>query len=520
MSIRADGVVSGINTSGIVSELSAIYGRPKKILEARINIVEQRRTAFSELNTMMSSLKDSLTAIQDVTDFRSFTASQSEASESFFTVTADGSATAGTYSIGVQATAKSEMHVISGTNNTSGGTAGFTSATSTVANGTLRITWDSQTKAEDAGFAEDSTGLGYFEITVGTDTNLSELASTLDAKAGISSYVLNDGDEFYLVLQSEKTGEDYGFTIGYLETSTTLSGTGTTQERYLNMMVSDVSTTNDTSANLDSRSSSTNATTAGTDAVIYANGIEVSNDTNTFSDTINGLTITAIAVSDEDGDGLSATPDSGDTYDATVTLDVSSISDKVDDFVASYNKIITYINNRTVFDTEANTRGIFNGDANTRTIVRRLQQIIGDRYSDLQTANGVDLTLNSLSVMGVTLSSSDDGTLTFSSSDFADALEDHQFDVEAMFSDDSDGVSETLITTLDDYIKSYTGVFAKIDDTLSGQIDSLEKQVDRWKDRIASYEARLFKQFTAMEKIAGSMQTSGQFLTSFFSKKS
>ena len=331
MSIRADGVVSGINTSGLVSELSAIYGRPKKILEARISVVDQRRTAFSDLNDMMSTLKDSLTDIQEVTEFRAFSSSQSEDSESYFTVTSDGAATAGTYEIGVQATAKSEMHVISGTNQTAdGGTKGFSAKTSTVANGTIRVTWDNQTEAEDAGFLEDTTGNGYFEVTVGTDTNLSQLASTLDSKAGISAYVLNDGDEFYLVLQSEKTGEDFGFSIGYTETSTSLSGT---TDRYLNMMVGDVGSTNGTASSLDTRSASTNATTSAQDAVIYANGISVSGSTNVFSDTIAGLTINAIAVSDADASAGTAGEDSGDVFDATVALDTSAISGKVASFV-------------------------------------------------------------------------------------------------------------------------------------------------------------------------------------------
>jgi flagellar capping protein FliD len=44
----------------------------------------------------------------------------------------------------------------------------------------------------------------------------------------------------------------------------------------------------------------------------------------------------------------------------------------------------------------------------------------------------------------------------------------------------------------------------------------LQKQIARWETRIEQYEARLYSQFTAMEKIAGAMKTTSSFLTSFF----
>ena len=114
--------------------------------------------------------------------------------------------------------------------------------------------------------------------------------------------------------------------------------------------------------------------------------------------------------------------------------------------------------------------------------------------------------------------------MSFTASTFKSAIIDYQSDVEALFSgQDSSGVdysfSSQMVTELKNAAQPFTGTLAKIDTLMTNQVKSLNKQIDRWEVRIKSYEARLLKQFTAMEKVAGSMQTTGSFLTSFFAKK-
>ena len=90
-----------------------------------------------------------------------------------------------------------------------------------------------------------------------------------------------------------------------------------------------------------------------------------------------------------------------------------------------------------------------------------------------------------------------------------------------MLADESNDLSfsaamEGLITT---YTTSTTGTIATIKSNTSDQIKSLKTQVTRWEARIKAYEERLYKQFTAMEKIAGNAQTASSFLGAYFAPK-
>ena len=128
---------------------------------------------------------------------------------------------------------------------------------------------------------------------------------------------------------------------------------------------------------------------------------------------------------------------------------------------------------------------------------------------------------NVLSNMGITFSSST-GKLAFNSTTFTKILGSHQLDVEAMFSKQLDTSSNALSfsSAMESLIKGYTlsstGTIAVLQSNTSSQIKSLQNQVTRWEKRITAYEARLYTQFNAMERIAGNAQNASSFLSSYF----
>ncbi len=75
----------------------------------------------------------------------------------------------------------------------------------------------------------------------------------------------------------------------------------------------------------------------GQDAAIYVNGIEYTGTSNSF--TINGLTITANAVTNETYDSTEET-----AVSATVNTDTQGIYDKIKDFFTQYNSLINEMN--------------------------------------------------------------------------------------------------------------------------------------------------------------------------------
>ena len=491
MAIKTDGIISGLSTTALIKELSAAASKPKTLIETQISQLNVKNTAYSTLNTMINTLKSSLTDIQKVSNFRSFSTTVPSAASSYFSAEANGSAIAGSYSVQITQMAKADMYTLNG----------LSKSTSTVKDGKLKVNFNS-----DSGFSD-------FTLTISSgadNNNLSKLASALNAKTGITSYVLNTGsasNPFRLVVLSEKTGEDFKFTLAYTPTNTA---------------------TSTTEFSLDTTGATVSRVT-GQDAKAKINSVEVSSSTNVFKDAVSGLTLTALG--DQDDAGVAA-------QDVAVSLDISDISTKIQKFTTAYNEIITFYNSNNKFDTTTGSKGVFVGDSNIRNIVNQLRSAVSKVYDDASftnanadsmnatTRNNTDTSgnvispINALSKMGITFSSST-GKLSFSESTFKTALLSQQLDIEAMFADQSSDLSfssaiEALATT---YTTSGTGTIAKIKTNTDEQIKALQKQVTRWEARIAAYEARLYKQFTAMEKVAGNAQTASSFLGSYFAPK-
>ena len=487
MAIKTDGIISGLSTTALIKELSAAASRPKTLIEAQISQLNTKNTAYSTLNTMINTLKSSLTDIQKVSNFRSFSTSVPSAASSYFSASANGSAIAGSYSVQITQMAKADMHTLNG----------LSKSTSQIKDGTLKVNFNS------------SSGFSDFTLTISSgadNNNLSKLASALNAKKGITSYVLNTGsasNPFRLVVLSEKTGKDFTFTLDYSATGATgssLNTTGTTVSRV-----------------------------TGQDATATINAVSVSSSTNIFKDAVSGLTITALG--DQDDAGVAA-------QDVAVSLDISDISTKIQKFTKSYNDIIDFYKANSAYNSTTGEKGIFVGDSSIRNIVNQIRSAVSKVYDDASftNANGDSMNaisrnnlddngnlispINALSKMGVTFSSST-GKLTFTESTFKTALLSQQLDIEALFADQSSDLSfssamEALTTT---YTTGGTGTIAKIKTNTNDQIKALQKQVTRWEARIKAYEARLYTQFTAMEKIAGNAQTASSFLGSYFAPK-
>ena len=214
----------------------------------------------------------------------------------------------------------------------------------------------------------------------------------------------------------------------------------------------------------------------------------------------------------------------------TVALDTSAIQDKVKTFVTNYNKAVEYYNARNTYNSETGAKGVFFGDATTRNVMNRLNQLITNRYGSngytassgefLTTATGANLTLDSLSTIGITMDTK--GKLSLNSTKFNTAVLDYQDDVEALFSNQLDSASDPVSFSnvfsaeVKTHTLSLTGTFASVSSSIENQVKSLNKQISRWDERIANYEARLLKNFTAMEQASGQFQSTGAFLSNFF----
>lgn len=239
MSLQVDGIVSGLDTSGLINAIIAASGIPKQTIEARITDYETKSERISDLVNRISDVTTALEDMESIGDFRSYAADYAE--NDAFTIDVDGDAIEGSYDIEITAMAKAEQWV----------SLGFSDNTSDASmTGDLVFDYDGET------------------TTITTDgLSLEEIADEINDVDGVTAYVMNTGDAtnpYRLVVQGDDRGTDYsvdfsasdaavGATLGFDDTA--------------------------------------NRTVEASSAELTINGVDVTADSNTVSDAIPGMTI-------------------------------------------------------------------------------------------------------------------------------------------------------------------------------------------------------------------------------------
>jgi len=441
-----DGIVSGLDTTALIESILGVAAVPQVIMQNQLAEWEERLEAVSGVKGRIETLAEAIAELDEIDEFATFAATASD--EDYVTVTADSDVNPGSYDVEVLALADSEVEVSDA----------FADKDSTgvIAEGTLSVTYGTET----------------YDITVdGTNNSLELIAAELDSQEGLTAYVMDTGDAgtpYRLVIQGDDTGADNSITI---DTSALTGGGGAVP--------------------------SFTQTSTATDAQISVNGITVSNDTDTFTDVVPGLTIEADALTT-----------------SAITVDVSTddeaLIEKVQSFVDAYNGVLEYYNTNSVYNPDSDIRGGLVGESGARSVVEGLGRLISDEYT------GVDGSFTALSQIGIATTSN--GTLELDTEALTDAISADYDGVEALFTTDDDDTSTygplaAIRNTIEDlYVDSDSG-------TLTSRIDSIESTIEDYEERIANfseyltnYEERLRQQFTYMETILGELQFQQSFL--------
>ena len=251
----------------------------------------------------------------------------------------------------------------------------------------------------------------------------------------------------------------------------------------------------------------------GQDALMFygdkdQGGFLVTSSSNTVENLVKGATIELKSVSD-------------DPVEITIADDVESIVAQMQSFVDAYNETMSDIADLTRFDPETLDRGLLFGDATIRSISRTLQSIT------YRTVAGIDGDVNQLSKVGITVArlgfqteTNDQGEtvnyavtttprLEFDEAKFREVFNDPELkdEVVELFTKAETGIGDYLADTLDRIAGSY-------DSTITGRLDGMDSQQRLLNGRIGQLdvllqakEARLYRQFYAMEQAIASMQS-------------
>ena len=460
------GAGSGLDLSGLLTQLVDAEKAPEQaIIDQKTETTNAEISALGTLQSQLETFQTALANLKDTSDFNTKTATSGDTS--LFTATAVTTADVGSYNIGVVTIAQANKVA----------SANFASQDTTVGNGTLTI----------------GVGASAFNvaITAGVNDTVSGIRDAInDAtnNTGVKASLLtvsdgSGGTAVKLVLTSTSTGAANQISVGVTDgDSTNTDASGLSQLYY---------SKSDSASQL-------SEINAAQDAEITVDGFSATSSTNTFSDTIPGVTITAVKGATD--------PLNPPTAQLSVAVDTSGAAQSIQDFVSAYNDLADTFTQLAGYDSTTQTAGTLFGDSSVSLIQSRIRQALTNPVS------GAASDLNNLALIGITTNA--DGTLSFDSSKFASATDGRFSDLGKLFAG-TNGVAGQLNTLIEQFT-STGGTLAAHQVALNNTLQDLQDQQTALDTRIAAFQARTQAQFAALDAIVQQLNQTSSYLTQQF----
>lgn len=411
-SITSTGLGSGLDISSIVT---AIVGAEKDPALTKMTQSAAEATAMiSAYGLLNSDLSDFQSSYKDLGRSSTFAAATSTSSDSsILTATLGIGAQTGEWDFEVKQQAQAHTLVSAKTDI-------YESVQDEVGEGILTFTFGTYSGAGNSSFTADPDQ-PFQTITISNDidpetgksnNSLEGLREQINADEnfGMTASIINDGENFRLVLTSKETGESSAVEI----TATDLSGgaipAGTGLDRFA------YSATNQNMTQ----------TQAAQNAEIDMNGIAITSKTNQVSSVIEGVTLN---INDAEV---------GKKVNLKITQDTSTVEDQINAFVENYNNAITKMNSLTTFNgVGAAGNGVLNGDATIRNIQSMMRGVLNTQVDH---TGG---TIQSFADLGMLTNR--DGTLELNTLKFAEAMKNDMEGIASFFTA-TGGASDSSIS--------------------------------------------------------------------------
>lgn len=463
--ITSLGTGSGLDLENLLTNLVDAQKEPQEtLIKNKTDSVNAKISALGSLQSQLSDFQSSLSSLKSDTSFNVKTATSSNTAS--FTATATKYADNSSYQIEVVQLAQANK-VTSGT---------FSSSSAAIGTGTLTI------------------GVGNASFDVDIDSSNNTVSGIVDAinsasgNSGVKASMLtvsdgNGGTQTRLVLTATTTGASSQISVSVADSDgNNTDNSGLSQLYYLKS---------------DTTNSRFTETYAAQDAKITVDGYTATSSTNTFSNTIKGLTITATAPTSSAGT-------------LKVSTDSSSVKSSIEDFVSSYNELIKSFKTNAGYDSSTQTAAALYGDGIVSLMQTRVRQTVSGDVSN--GTNGID----NLASIGITTNS--DGTLSIDDTKLSNALENNYDDVATLFSG-SDGIAAKLDTSIKSFLQS-GGTIDTQQTTLNKQLSALEDQTTRLNERMDKFEAMYRAKFSALDTLISSLNSTSDYLTEQFAAMS
>lgn len=465
-SISTLGVGSGLDLSNILDSLETAE---KAALTPISNQQSSYTAKLSAYGTLKSALETFQTANTALNKADLFSATTTTSSSTAFSATTSGGAIAGKYSISVSQLAQAQT---------------LTTSASQADTKTAIATADSTITIQQGG--------GKKAVTIDLTAANSSLSGIRDAinnaKAGVTASIINVGNgQYRLSVTSDDTGSDNAMTIS-------VSG-----DSALQSFMGYNGTASDTSNGMQESVTAQNAK-------LKVNNIDIENSSNTISDALENITLNLNDVTTGN-------------QSLTIKNDTSKAESAVSAWVDAYNSLQDSFSTLTKYtavdagsDAQDTSNGALLGDSTLRTIQTQLKSMLTNSSSTS--------TYKTLAQIGVTTDPST-GKLELDSDTLKTALTKDPEGVKEMLVGDgkTTGTTTKIATNLTSWLSS-TGIIQAAKDGVSKTLNNLTEQYNKVSDRIDSMVARYKEQFTQLDVMMNSLNSTSSYLTQQFETKS
>ncbi|SHO55686.1 flagellar filament capping protein FliD [Vibrio quintilis] len=436
-----------------VQAFQTLYKKQESTYQSQLTALGKVQTALNDFRSAVKSMNSSTSSVVNN--------AATSSSESNFTATASSSALAGDYQIFVEQVATANQVSASMPST-------LTADTEIPATGTLDLTVGSNTMTLDLSTI-DSDGDGK--------TTMAELVKAINNSSdnpGVSATLVRSNGQTHFMLSSTETGAANTISVS-------ASGTGESW--------------------FESAFSSLNQITEAKDAVIWLgaqnSGLKLTNSSNTFSNVIDGVSVTVNKAQTSGDSSLSLKVGADD--DATKT--------QVNKFIEAYNTLMTTLNKYGKSSSDDSERGVLANDPTLRSIKSQVNRVVR------QTFDG-----KHLSDIGITISRT--GEMELDATKLAKVQKENSTLLENIFNG-----SGNLLDSIEEITKSYTdsvsGIFKSRKTSLQQNIDRLEDKQTVLEERYNMAYKRYLKQFTQMNTLLTQMdKTMSMFSSSSTSSSS
>jgi len=464
MTMSVDGLVSGMDTTGIISQLLAAEANPQTLLKQKLSSAQTEASAYRTVNTTFAAVRaaaEALTA-SSLSAARKVSISTTSVTASAASTAVDGSSITFTVT-GLSA----RQTVIS-----NGEWASLTADARTAKDGTTaEPAWPLEIRNAD--------GTVRGTITLPAGATLAQAVTAInDKKLGVAATAVKVADGSYrLQITGNATGAANAFELR-----------------------------SDTETDVDGNvgSAFTRTATAKDASIDLGGGVIATSATNTFSDLLGGV---AVTVSKEEADPVTV----------TVAQDADGVASKVQALVdavnAALNTVKTYTNN------DKGSTAALKGDYNLTSLSGKLlQAVAGAVGSDGSPVKvGLQLSKDGKSVVfdkaKFTSALKDDPALATRmisgrvASSGADGVAGTPDDVTAVT-----GIAGRLFDVAKAASDATTGSIVGLAKGKDSIATDLKTRIEAWDMRLAKRKETLTRQFTAMETALSSLKNQSTWL--------